>query len=83
MHQITAALVEQIEGLVTAYESEIVEAFGTEGDLSISLPCKVASDPQAGGVFVEAGISFVTSRVKDKRRQLVGASEPLPFGEGK
>jgi len=45
-----------------------------------SLPCLTC---KATIQLEEAGISFVTSRVKDKRRQLVGASEPLPFGEGK
>ena len=79
MHQITEALLEQVEALVTAYEAELVEAFGNEGDLSVSLPCKVSSDPQAGGITVEVGISFVTSRVTDKRRQLVGHGPGLPF----
>ena len=82
MHEIGKDTIETANGLIktllTMYKEELQAAYMKEdGSLSVALSLKFKPS-DVGGVEVDAGINFITSRVKDNiSRSVVEGQEEL------
>ena len=74
---------ELIKGLLTMHQDDIDKGYLNAGDSAFSITIRVVMRPaENGGIDVDAGISFVTDRVKDNLgRNVQEGQEELFTGE--
>jgi hypothetical protein len=78
---------ETVDGLLKDYQSEISQAYlkcDEDKALNIGLSVKLKPDKKSKGVVIEANISLVTERIKDKATCIFNPDQPdLKFPESK
>ena len=87
MEQISTALLDQaIDGLrdqLLGYQQKADIAYvNDECKLSINLSLKFVPDPDQRGILIETNVSFVESKIKDRRHMVVDPNQLQLFKKG-